>query len=114
VGPVIDAALAAGSNQINSLQFGISNADSARRSALTIAVSKSRADAEAIARAAGGSLGPLIEIIASDAYVPGPPRPMQRDMAMAAARAEAVPVEPGQETVVANVSARWQFLAAGR
>src|SRR2546430_11252130 len=31
VGPVIDAALANGANQINSLSFGVSAADSARR-----------------------------------------------------------------------------------
>src|SRR5688500_9238235 len=62
-GSVIDAALGAGANQINSLSFGVQNADSARRAALTIAVGKARADAEAIARAAGGSLGTMIEMI---------------------------------------------------
>lgn len=108
VGPVIDAALAAGANQINSLQFGIASPDSARRAALAIAVTKSRLDAEAMARAAGGSLGPLIELSAVDSYSPGPPIPY---MAMRAeAQDKSVPVEPGQETVRANVTARWQFV----
>ncbi|MEX2154779.1 MAG: SIMPL domain-containing protein [Gemmatimonadaceae bacterium] len=111
-GPVIDAALAAGANQINSLQFGIASPDSARRGALAIAVTKSRLDAEAMARAAGGSLGSLIELSAVDSYSPGPPVPY---MAMrAGAQAEqSVPVEPGQETVRATVTARWQFVAGG-
>lgn len=108
VGPVLDAALAAGANQINSLNFGIQNADSARRSALAIAVGKSRADAEVMARAAGGALGSLIEMQASESYMPGPPVPrMER---MAAAMDTSVPVEPGQETVRASVTARWTFV----
>ena len=111
-GPVIDAALAAGANQINSLSFGIASPDSARRVALTAAVAKARADAEVIARAAGGSLGQLIELMAADVFVP-PPRPMiamaKREMA-----ADAVPIEPGQETVRATVTARWQFIGSPR
>jgi uncharacterized protein YggE len=77
---------------------------------LAIAVAKSRADAEVIARAAGGSLGALIEIIAADTYQPGPPRPYARDMAMSVAKQESVPVEAGQESVTASVNARWQFV----
>jgi len=108
IGPVLDAALAAGANQINSLNFGIQSADSARRSALAIAVAKSRADAEVMARAAGGALGSLIEMHASEAYMPGPPIPrMER---LAAAMDTSVPVEPGQETVRASVTARWTFV----
>lgn len=109
VGPVIDASLAAGANQINSLSFGIIAADSARRAALAIAVARSRADAEMVARAAGGSLGPLIEIIAMDAYSPGPPRPYMA-MTRELSQSPSVPVEPGQESVTANVNARWQFI----
>jgi uncharacterized protein len=111
VGPVIDAALASGANQINSLSFGVSNTDSTRRAALAIAVAKSKADAEVMARAAGGSLGPLIEMSSGEFYMP-PPRPM---MAMrgnvAMAEVASVPVEAGEEVIRANVTARWQFLS---
>src|SRR3984893_13651152 len=62
VGPVIDAALAHGANMITSLQFYASNTETARRSAIAIAIEKARADAEAAARAARGSLGPLLGI----------------------------------------------------
>lgn len=112
VGPVIDAALGAGANQINSLNFGITNADSARRAALAIAVAKSRADAETMARAAGGSLGSLIEMSAMDVFSPGPPQPFAMRAEMAADAK--VPVEPGQEAVTATVTARWHFLSAPR
>jgi hypothetical protein len=111
VGAVLDAALASGANQIHSLSFGAADADSARRAALAIAVAKSRADADVMARAAGGSLGPLLELTAAGFYMP-PPRPMmmRMDAAMATAQ-ESVPVEAGQEVVRANVTARWQFLS---
>jgi len=109
VGPVIDAALVAGANQINSLTFGITNADSARRVALAQAVSKSRADAEAMARAAGGSLGPLLELNSVDQYIPGPPRPF--DMRVAATAEMKTPIEAGEETIRAMVTARWQFIS---
>lgn len=108
VGPVIDAALAAGANQINSLSFGLSQRDSAHRAALASAVARARADADAMARAAGGRLGRLLELRSSQAYFP-PPRPMMADMRMAAT-AESVPIEPGQEAIRAEVVARWAFV----
>jgi uncharacterized protein YggE len=110
VGPVIDAALANGANQINSLSFGIVAADSARRSALANAVAKAKADAEVMARAAGGSLGPLIELVAGETYMP-PPRPMMAMARTMQSPGEGVPVEPGEEVVRAAVTARWQFVA---
>lgn len=113
VGPVIDAALGAGANQINSLNFGITNADSARRAALAIAVARSRADAETMAQAAGGSLGSLIEMSAMEAFSPGPPQPFAMRAAEMSADAR-VPVEPGQESVTASVTARWHFLSSPR
>jgi len=60
VGPVIDAALSHGANMITSLQFYASNTETARRAAITSAIEKARADAEAAARAARGSLGTLL------------------------------------------------------
>lgn len=107
VGPVIDAALAAGANQINSLAFSVQNADSARRAALASAMAKAKADAEVIARAAGGTLGSLIEAAAMDV---GGPRPMFMRAEAAMVADKSVPVEPGQETISAGINARWQFL----
>lgn len=111
VGPIIDAALAAGANQINSLSFGVTAVDSLRRAALALAVTRSRADAEAMARAAGGMIGNLIEITSMESY--SPPMPMAYRSMQAEAKDSSVPVEPGQEVIRANITARWQFVAAG-
>lgn len=109
-GQVIDAALAKGANQVHGLNFYLANPDSARRAAIADAVANARADAEALARAAGGSLGQVIEMSTSPI---GMPQPMFRNRAMAAANMGAdvaTPVEPGQATVTAVVSVRWQFV----
>jgi hypothetical protein len=107
VGPVIDAALAHGANMITSLQFYASNTETARRSAIAIAIEKARADAEAAARAAHGSLGTLLGIDIG-AYSPPPPRPMLM-MAKGVAQSD-TPINPGEETLAVEVSTRWRFI----
>ena len=110
-GAIVDAALAAGANLITSLSFYASNIDEPRRQAIAIAVSNARADAEAMARAAGGSVGALLELSTQGPTIP--PRPMF-DMAVRGKtmQAEATPVSPGLQTVSVFVNARWQFVSS--
>jgi uncharacterized protein YggE len=113
VATVIDAALSKGANQINSLDFLVHNADEPRRRALTQAIERARLDADAMARAAGGSLGVLLELSTGYTAIPIP----RREMAMAAGRVQAdvaTPIEPGEEMIRAVVTARWQFVPGGR
>lgn len=106
VGPVIDAALSHGANMITSLQFYASNTEAARRAAIATAIEKARADAEAAAKAARGTLGTLLEI-SIGSYSPPPPRPVM----MMAKQAQAdTPINPGEETLAVEVSTRWRFL----
>lgn len=109
IGQLIDAALAKGGNQINSLNFYASNTDSARHSALAEAVQKARSDAEAIAKAAGGRLGELLDISEAGYAVP-PPRPVPYAMAKAA-EAAPTPINPGEQSLNVGVVARWRFVA---
>jgi uncharacterized protein YggE len=67
VGEVIDAAIAAGARSIDKIEFASTKADSAQRVALGKAVRDARERAEIMAQAAGGSLGPLIEVMTEDA-----------------------------------------------
>ena len=106
VGPVIDAALSHGANMITSLQFYASNTEAARRTAIATAIEKARADAEAAAKAARGTLGTLLEI-SIGSYSPPPPRPVM----MMAKQAQAdTPINPGEETLAVEVSTRWRFI----
>lgn len=107
VGEVIDAALSHGANVITSLQFYASNTEAARRTAIASAIEKARADAEAAARAARGSLGTLLGIDIGS-YSPPPPRPMMMAKQMGA-QAD-TPINPGEETLSVEVSTRWRFI----
>jgi len=112
VGPAIDAALGKGANMISSLHFYASNTEDARRRAIASAIQKARADADAAARAAGGSIGGLLEVSVG-AYFPPPPQPLQIRGRVAAASV-ATPISPGDQTISVDVSTRWRFIASER
>lgn len=113
VGVVLDAALGKGANLVSSLSFYSSQAEAVRRRALQNAVARARADAEAMAQAAGGRLGDLVEL--SSSYAESPPRPVfaMREKLQSAA-ADATPISEGTQTISASVSARWAFVPNGR
>jgi len=110
VGQVIDAALSKGANMINSLQFYASNTEAARQEAIAIAVRKARLDADAAAKAAGGSITGVLEITVGAYYAPVP-RPMGRIASVAAAQAVETPISAGDQTVGVDVTTRWIFSA---
>lgn len=109
-GLVVDAALAKGATNIDGLRFFASNVSVARREALGKAVAVARADAEALAVAAGGTLGAMLELTASS-NEGGQPYPTPQFMMAKAERADApTPIESGQLKVSASVSVRWAFV----
>lgn len=110
IGKAIDASLEAGANMISSLAFYSSNTDSARRTALASAVARARSDADAMAAAAGGSVGALIEISTNDFAPPVIYNRANMVSDMSAKMANATPIEPGEQTVSTIVNARWVFV----
>lgn len=111
VGRVIDAALGAGANMINSLDFYAANTEEARRAALAAAVAKARLDAEVIARAAGGTLGGLAEASVGAYMIPMRRENLQMMRGDVAMAAPPTPVEPGSELLSVQVMTRWYFLS---
>jgi len=103
VGATIDAALAGGANQVDEVAFRLADDRPLRNKALALAVEHARAQAQTMAIAAGGRLGPLIELSSGAGRGDGP-QPFT-------ARAAATAVSAGELTVVEQVSARWRFLA---
>jgi uncharacterized protein len=115
VGKVIDAALAAGANNIGSVGLFKANTDTARKEALQKAVTKARTEAEAAATAAGGSLGTLLELTIEPYGLPQPL--MSRVMATSAVSGYSpspTPIETGELVVQAVVRVRWQFVPGQR
>ena len=110
LGKVIDAAIGAGTTGISGIQYFASNAEEARRSAMSQAVREARTDADVLARAAGGSLGRLIALNSG-----GVSQPFSRDfnvLASASARVAGAPtnIVPGELNITALVSGRWEFI----
>jgi len=105
VGPVLDASIEAGANRASDLFFQLKDPSAARLEALQLATEKARREAQAVAAAAGETLG-LIQSIHTDSYSAPPPRPAmyERAMAMDAAVKVDTPVESGTLSVTANVT----------
>ena len=107
LGEITDAALAAGANRIQQVRFTSSDTEGARQKAITAAVERARADAEAMARAAGGRLGALLELSTSrfDA-LPG----VFQGVAARGVRDDFTTITPRELAVRATVVARWEFV----
>jgi uncharacterized protein YggE len=96
-GPVVDAAVAAGANQVYGPSLTRSDQAAVYRSALKAAYADARAKAEALADAAGVRLGAMTATVEAGGSVPVP---------FAAGRAEdaKATVEPGTQEIQASVS----------
>ena len=105
VGAIIDAALQGGAERIGYVAFSSTRIAQARRTALSEAVTQARADAEAMAVAAGGTLGTLLDMSTTNG---GPP--MSLRIRGASSYAAATTVTPGDISVDVSVTARWRFV----
>lgn len=94
---LIDAAAAAGANQVSGPGLTSTSADALYRQALAKAVDDARARADALARAAGRPLGSITAIVEGGAQ----PVPVYARGADAASAA--TPIEPGQQETTATV-----------
>jgi uncharacterized protein YggE len=114
LGKIIDASIASGATEVSGVQFLSSNTDEARRSAITEAVRQARADADAMARAAGGSLGRLIALNSGGISQPVYIARDNMQLASAVAFSGGAPptsIVPGDLVVSAQVFGRWEFVA---
>lgn len=96
-GPVVDAAVAAGANQVYGPSLTRSDQAAVYRSALKAAYADARAKAQALAEAAGVTLGAMTSTVEGGGSMPMP---------LAAGRAEdaKATIEPGTQDVQASVS----------
>lgn len=97
---LIDAAAEAGANQISGPGLSSSNAEALYRQALAKAIDDARLNAQALAKAADRSLGPITRIVESGAS--GGPEPLYRAEAQAADAS--TPIVPGEQETSATVS----------
>lgn len=103
-GKVIDAALGAGANEINSLNFTASDTEAVRQEALINAIKDARSQADAIAKGLGMRITGVQNVSTSNTYMASN-RTFASNMLMAKASAADMEtaVEPGSLTMHANV-----------
>ncbi len=104
VGPLIDAAMGAGANQLDSVSFGPPSGDALTQQALSAAVADARARAQAIAQEAHLTLGAITKVTTTQ--IQTPPVPTFAGQVFAAAAA--TPVESGSQQVTADVTVTFQ------
>jgi uncharacterized protein YggE len=106
LGPVLDAAVAAGANQVNGISFGLKDPHGAEDAARLDAVKALQAKAALYASATGYKVGRLVNLSEGGGYVPSEPRPM---VVMAARKFADTPVEAGTLDVKIEVSAVYEL-----
>lgn len=103
VGSLLDKALAAGANRVDSVRFGLSRQDAVQGEALRQAVARARKSAEVLAASLNVKLGAVLDA----STVTEAPRlyPATFAMDMAESRAApTTPIQPEEQTVMAKVT----------
>ena len=112
IGRVIDGVVQAGADEVQNITFSSSSYEVLRQQALAAAVANARRDAAIMAKAAGGTLGQLIEVSVGQPIYEG--RAPMETMALRSAPAAPVPTEiaPSEQDIVVAVTSRWGFIAS--
>jgi uncharacterized protein YggE len=103
-GPLVDAAVGAGATSVYGPSLERSDADELRGEALADAVADARTKAEALARAAGGSLGDVLSV--TEGGGSAPPIPYYGREALATADMK---IEPGTQEIQASVTVTFEL-----
>jgi uncharacterized protein len=106
LGEILDTVVTLGSNQIDSIEFGVKEPETLKDEARKLALKNVTDNAKLYAEAAGVTLGPIFSISEEDsAYYPrAVPAAARMDMAK-----EAVPIEAGTASVEVRVRVVWEI-----
>jgi uncharacterized protein len=112
MGLLFDAVLGAGATNIAQVEFESDTLESARRQALAVALNRAKADAAALAAAAGGRLGRLLHVTTGAQF--GRPIYAMEELrlrgAASAAYAGGAPIVNRDVVLGVAVEAKWEFL----
>jgi uncharacterized protein YggE len=103
-GAVVDAAVGAGATDVSGPSLAISAQDDLYAQALKAAVAQAKSKAQALADAAGRSLGGVVSIVEGGGAQPPVP------FAEGAAKAASTPIEPGTADVQATVTVTYALV----
>jgi uncharacterized protein YggE len=104
VGKVLDAAVAAGSNNIQSISFDLRDPSPEKDRALTMAIEDASRKAGVAASAAGVELGRILEVSEGYSFVSA-----RSEAATFALAAPTTPIAPGEMEVTASVTMTYEI-----
>jgi uncharacterized protein YggE len=107
-GPLIDALVKAGANEMSGISFGLADESKAKDAARQKAAEAAKARAALHASALGVKVGDLVSIVEAEAEVPGRGNGDMRAFRMAA-NAAPISVEPGEITVTSSLRTVWRI-----
>lgn len=100
LGTLIDRAVKAGANEVQSVQFSLADPKAAQERALADAVARARSSARVMANALGVRLGPVLQASTTSS----PPPVMPLEMRARTEEAATTPIRPEAQTVRATVT----------
>ena len=109
LGDLLDSAVAAGANNINSIQFDVADKTEALKEARAQAVKVAETQAQELADAAGVKLGDIQTISFNDTLPVPYSNTFGKGGGGAVAEAAAVPIQPGQLTLTATVNVTYEI-----
>ncbi len=106
-GQLLDQVVAAGANNIGGISFTVDDPSALQTNARNAALTDARARAEAMAQAIGGTVGQVLSVTEN---IGQPPQLFERSMAAdQATGGSAVPIQPGQQTITAQVQVTYEL-----
>ncbi len=107
-GELLDRVVEAGANNIGGISFTVDDPSALQTNARNVALVDAKTRADAMAQAVGGSVGQVLSITEN---IGQPPQIYEQRMAMdtGAGASSAVPVQPGQHTITAQVQVTYEL-----
>lgn len=105
LGDLIDAAVQAGSNQIQGINFTVSDPQATLSQAREAAWTDAQQKAQELATLAGATLGPVLTV---SEFSQTPLSVLQENVAMSAA-VDSVPIQPGTQQIQINLQVVWSL-----
>lgn len=101
MGPVLDAVVASGANQVHSIRFSVEDPSKLLDDARKQAIEDGKRKAALYAQGAGVTLGKLLHVIEMGSNTPPRPMAMYR---MAAAEMQSTPISTGEQELSVNIT----------
>jgi uncharacterized protein YggE len=107
---VLDGAVNNGANEVDGVNFGFANPDSLQQQAEDTAIANAKVKAQALAQAAGLSLGKVVSVSESGNSFPQPmPYALNSSMALGgAAKSVAPDIQPGSQDITETMSVTFE------